>query len=203
MRAPIEIKTKDGESHHAKVPTLWSDITLKEFYDWTRWSMKSKGSRDPLEFYSIITGLDIEILAKVREASTQVTLDAFTRFLWKNVEDAKLHLYPVPETIRIQVGIHHKTITIPKKIELKQLGQKMAIGLHFSELKKTVKDPVEFQLQRSAGIIAIFLYQEITGRSMDEDFDLDVALLYVHRLSDLPAVEMVPLAVFFWNHFIE
>lgn len=197
MRAPIKIEDK-GQIYKGSVPTSWDDITLKEFYKFSEFSLKPR--KDFIQFYADMTGIPYEILYKSREGSVQTSIDALTAWLWQNPGDAELHKRPVPKTFKILIGIHEKIVTVPKNLELKQLGQKYAISYYFQELKKTVKSQTEFALERAAGIIAIFMFQEFTGK---EDFNLEEALLYKWRIMDLPATQMIPLSVFFWNHFIE
>lgn len=196
MRAPIKIKTKD-ETYNGTVPTTWDDITLEEFYTFSKFAMKTK--KDFVQFYADMTGIPYEILFKSREGSVQTSIDALLSFLFKDTKSAQLEKRRIPVTFKILIGLNKRLVTVPRNLELKQLGQKYALTLHFEDLKKTIKDPVDFQLHRAAGIIAIFMFQEFTGKA---DFDLDQALLYKWRVMKLPAVEMVPLAVFFWNSFI-
>ena len=199
MKAPISIKHK-GEIIKGTVPTDWASISLKQFYQFTNWALEHPKTRDSVRMYEIMTGIPYDVLVAVKDSKVTTEIDSLIGFLWENPEDAKLHKYPVPKSIRMLQGIHIKDIEVPKQIEIKQLGQSMTIALHFENLKKELKDSVEFEMHRASDIIAIIMFQELTG---SDDFNIDTALMYRYRILELPATIAVPLAVFFWNHYID
>lgn len=198
MSAPIEIKTKE-KTYQARVPTSWSEVTLEQFYKWAAWA-EQKTNRDWIKFYEIFTGLPYEILAQVRVGSIIETLDAWLEFIFKNTKDAELHKYPVPEFLEMTIGLHKKSMRVPRQIEQKQLGQKYALQLAFEELREAHKNEPEYQLERAAMAIAVFMYQEITD---SQDFNLEFAKTYIPRIKKLPADKAIPIAVFFWNSYME
>jgi len=192
MKAPLSIRSA-GHKIKFSLPTSWDDVTLREFYDFTKWAIKEP--KDMVELYAMMSGIDYETLCNVSEQSAVTTFDVCLQFLY----DGKLDItkLPVPETVQIMNGIHKKDIEVPKELVFKQLAQRLIVNQQIDKITNLEEfDPIGWQRERAVICIYVMLWQELTGL---DKFDLDKAMKFEEAILNMPCTQAIPLAVFFWN----
>lgn len=155
-------------------PSSWEEVSLGQLV------AIEKSSKDVVEVFSILSGVDFEIIEESTDDKLLDQLYAVTHFIFTAPDWDKL---PIPKTLLIG----EKIITPPEDIGNETLGQKILFDQALMDSKKTVEIiPM---------ILAIYLQPVISG----EKFDRLKIPETLELLNQQPAILMYPLAGFFLN----
>lgn len=173
----------------ASIPASYSEMTLGQFTALTQ-------LQDPNDYSAvleILSGIKSKLWNDAELNSVNIAaLNASLAWLSTKVDWSA---YPVVD----KVTLGEKEIQVPKKIELKTLGQKMAFDRFVTHnIQANGEDSGTLPAQLLTDAIAIYLQPEYTGEKFNSD-----KLGQVKELVDkLPVTTAVPLAAFFLKKLI-
>jgi len=170
----FSIKTEDGK-HRVSSPASWREINLGQLIDIeTKWDKK-----DPIQLFSIITGLDIALLSNSNQNGLEDKMMAICAFAydqpdWEHLDKPKY----------IEIGT--EAYITPTNISKKMLGQKIMIN------QIAIKEGVDL-IKHIPKIVAIYMQPIIDGDYKDERLEEIEELLLKSS-----AMECFALARFFF-----
>ena len=183
MSLPIIIRGKD-QSYSCRIPTSWNDVNIRQYFEILKWSLTDK---DPVRLYSILTGIDYDIMFQCQEYAVSEVIDKHTEFIR---EDPNVHTKK-PDF----VDIRGKKIEVPKTLSVKPLGVILGLESEFSEINK-IEDEYEKQIKSLCTSVAYVLCEAISGKAHDNE----EADKLIPEIEQLPVTTVMPLALFFWRN---
>jgi len=173
-----------NQEYSFNVPTSWDEITLKQWLQLhNEWNHK-----DIIKLIAILTGLDRDTIFNTIDIDIDEKIYPHLKFIFNKIEPSKL---PVPEYITID----GKTLTVPKDVTIKCLGQKLSLQNY------TALAAGQDKKQRDcyAYAIAIYMFQEITSKTFDED----EAIKLIPIIENCKFIEAYPVGTFFFNSYMK
>lgn len=171
----FNIKTKD-KTLRVSSPASWREINLGQLIDIeTKWDKKN-----PVQLFSIISGLDIELLKNSKQEGLENKMMAICAFAydqpnWEQLEKPKY----------IEIG--SEAYITPKDISKKMLGQKIMIN------QIAIKEGVDL-IKHIPRIVAVYMQHVIDGDYKDDRIEEIETLLLKSS-----AMECFALARFFFS----
>ena len=145
----FNIKTQEG-TKRVTSPASWRELTLRQLIQLeTEWDKES-----PVQLFSIITGIEVELLENSAQAGLENTMLAICAFAYDQPQWDNM-----PRPKYIQLGdTNYET---PDNISKKLLGQKIIVS---QIVLKSGEDMIT-QLPR---IIAVYMQKEVDGKYNDK-----------------------------------
>lgn len=165
------------------IPSGYHELTLKQFVQMTELSDPT----DILSTLEILTGVSAKTWSHA--ALDSVNIQALNIALdWSN-KKVDWNKFPVPEKIKLG----EKEVTIPKRIDIKTFGQKIAFDKMILDKAKVEDETITLPPSLMATAIAIYMEPEYSGKEFESDLVGDM----VKMVSGLPVTQAIPLASFF------
>jgi len=173
----LKLKTQNG-TLHIECKSSWDELTLSEFIQ-----LETVGisALSPLKIFSILTGLEVDILANASGKEVLNNLTGVTSFI---NSAPKFEDLPPPKTIMIG----DKAYKTPLDFEKTMLGQKILLQQIIANNKQDI-------IKELPNVLAIYLQPVIDGKFKDERLP-EVR----ETLMDSPAIPAYALAQFFFLH---
>lgn len=189
MRVPLIISV-EGEDKKFSVPTSWSDMTAREAFRYLDWLENTP--ENIMRMYEIMTGLDEETISKCKNMDVVNLIDRNLSFIWS--EKAPFGKKKIPEYIVYKESM----VKVPGDIWFKEFGQFIFFE---NEHKNIISDDIpklEKTIRSSCLVCAVYMYQELTR---EKNFDSDKVGRIAKEFEKMPAVEVLPISIFFWKRY--
>lgn len=175
------------------VPSVWEEVTVKEFADLSRWSKTTPDDRYRL--WQIFMNVDLSELKKIK-LKKLIEADRLLSFL-----EFPLDISSLKEVK--ELTIEGKTIKIGDKLDFITYGQFLIAEKVVKEIQKANKGKKEINplliAYKSSLLAAIILYPELR----DDEFSESKAIELSKSIESCKFVDIYPVVVFFCEKYSE